>query len=101
MSRISHRFSAVSAAGSEYRLERQSPSSSHCRRTPSSGWPASTSSRSCSGERADFFFEPLQLHLEPADLLEQFRLLGLGVGNGLGPVGEDLLGAGQELLLPA
>ena len=28
------------------------------------------------------FFEPLQLHLEPADLLEEFGLAGLGVSRG-------------------
>jgi hypothetical protein len=48
------------------------------------------------------FFEPLQLHLEPADLLEQLGLAGLGVSRGrLRRAAEDPLGPGQELLLPA
>src|SRR5438477_11931140 len=101
MSRISRRFSAVSAAGSSYRLERLSPSNAHCRRTLNSAWSASTRGRSRSGERSDFFFEPLQRHLEPADLLEPFGLLGLGLGGGgLAAVAEDLVGPGQQLLLP-
>jgi site-specific DNA recombinase len=50
---------------------------------------------------AQLFFEPLQLHLEAADLLEQLGLRGRGVGRGgLAAVGEDLVGAGEQLLLP-
>ena len=56
----------------------------------------------CSHEDGSFFFEPLQLHLEPADLLEQLGLAGLGVRRGrLGRAPEDALRPGQELLLPA
>src|SRR3954470_6339337 len=48
------------------------------------------------------FFETLQLHLEPPDLLEQLDLAGLGVSRGrLGRAPEEALGPGQELLLPA
>jgi hypothetical protein len=51
---------------------------------------------------ARLFFEPLQLHLEATDLLEQLGLLGLGVGGGrLAGFAEDLVGAGEQLLLPA
>src|SRR5262249_47329225 len=75
---------------------------SHCRRTLKCGWSDSTSGRSNSGVWADFFFQPLQLHLEAADLLEEFGLLGLGVGDDrLGAVGEERLGSGEEVLLPA
>src|SRR5437588_377322 len=78
------------------------PSSSHGRRALRWGWSASTSGRNCSGDRSDFFFEPLQLHLEPADLLEQLGLLGLGVATAsLGPVAEQLVGASEQLLFPA
>ncbi len=57
--------------------------------------------RLSSHEGGRFFFEPLQLHLQPADLLEQLGLAGLGVvRGGLGPFGEELLGPGQERLLP-
>src|SRR6516225_7650307 len=99
--RISRKFAAVSAAGWWYRLERLSPTSWHCRRTLRFGWCGSISDRRCSGERSDFFFEPLQLHLEAADLLEQLGLLGLGVGRDrLAAVTEDLVGPGEELLLP-
>ena len=67
----------------------------------SAGWPGSIRARNRSGAGADFFFEPLQLHLQPADLLEQLGLLGLGVGGDrLVAVAEDLVGPGEELLLP-
>src|SRR5947199_198482 len=76
-------------------------SSSHCRRTLNSGCSGSTRVRSRSGECSNFFFEPLQLHLEPADLLEQLGLLGLGVRRGrLAAGAEDLVGPGEQLLLP-
>src|SRR5262249_9460023 len=102
MSRISRRFSGVSGTPSWSRLGRPSPVTSPRPRTPSPGWPASISGRGCSGDGPDFFFEPFQLHLEPADLLEQLRLLGLGVGRRrLAAVAEDLVGPGEELLLPA
>jgi hypothetical protein len=51
--------------------------------------------------QAQLFFEPLQLHLEPADLLEQLGLDGLGIDSGgLEAVGEHPLGAVEQLLLP-
>ena len=50
---------------------------------------------------AQLFFHPLQLHLELADLLVQFRLEGLLVAVlALGAVLEDDLNAVQELPLP-
>jgi hypothetical protein len=56
------------------------------------GWLGSTSDRLCSHEGGSFF-EPLQLHLEPADLLEQLGLTGLGVSRGrLRRAAEDRLG---------
>ena len=43
----------------------------------------------------------IELHLEPADLLVQLGLASLSFGRGwLGTVGEDSLGAGEQLLLP-
>jgi hypothetical protein len=51
-----------------------------------------------------FFFEPLQLHLEPSDLLEQLGLAGLGVSRGRlhgSRPGEEPLGPGHQVLLPA
>ena len=46
-------------------------------------------------------FEPLQLHLQPLDLLEQFCLLGLALGFRLRLLcsREQLAGALQQLLL--
>jgi hypothetical protein len=59
------------------------------------------SGRLCSAEGGNFFFHPLELHLEPADLLVEFGLAGLGVARGrLSAVGEDRLGPGEQLLLP-
>jgi len=51
---------------------------------------------------AETFFEPLQLHLQPADLLEQLGVLGLIVFIVLchHASGEELAGAIQQLPLP-
>src|SRR5262245_61523366 len=66
-----------------------------------SGWPTSISGCLCSSEGSNFFFQPLQLHLEPADLLVQPGLAGLCVGRSrLGAISEDRLRPGEELLLP-
>jgi hypothetical protein len=47
------------------------------------------------------FFQPLQLHLEPSNLLEQFGLLRFRIGgDGPAAVGEDLFGTGEQLLFP-
>jgi hypothetical protein len=48
------------------------------------------------------FFEPLQLHLKLADLLEQLSLLGLAFVLGLRLLapGEQVAGTLQQLLLP-
>src|SRR2546423_6755439 len=65
------------------------------------GWPTSISARWASTEAGRFFFEPVQFHLEPADLLVELGLDGLVVlGSGLAAVAEQVLGASQELLLP-
>src|SRR5437870_4293527 len=66
-----------------------------------SGWPTSTSARWASAEAGRFFFDPIQLHFEAADLLVELGLDGLVVlGSGLAAVLEQALGAGQEVLLP-
>ena len=51
---------------------------------------------------AEIFFEPLQLHLKPSDLLEQLGLFGLPllIVLGLLAPGEQLAGAVQQLTLP-
>jgi hypothetical protein len=60
------------------------------------------STRSMLTPGRSFFFEPLQLHLQPPNLLVQLGLPGLGVARvRLGSVGEDRLGSLMELLLPA
>ncbi len=48
------------------------------------------------------FFEPLQLHLQPPDLLEQLRFLGLPLLLVLGLLTpcEQLAGAVEQLPLP-
>src|SRR5258708_15669068 len=56
--------------------------------------------RFCSAVR-EFFFEPLEIHLEPADLLEEFGGIGLIAGlGGLAGVGEEGLGTVEQSLLP-
>src|SRR5450432_2410312 len=70
----------------------------------SSACSSSIKSRLDSAEGGSFFFEPLQFHLEPSDLLEQLSLAGLGVRRGrlgVGRPGEESLGPGEEVLLPA
>ncbi len=60
------------------------------------------------GVRASEFFEPLQLHLQPPDLLEQFSLLGLTllvvltmlVVLALLAKGQQLTGTIKRLALP-
>src|SRR3982751_3898580 len=47
------------------------PSNSHCRRTLILGLPRSTSARISSIEQTDFFFEPVQLHLQPPNFFVQ------------------------------
>ena len=57
---------------------------------------------SWASEQLRLFFEPIQLHLQPPDLLEQLSLLGLSVLvvlTLLAP-GEQLTGAIEELPLP-
>jgi hypothetical protein len=51
---------------------------------------------------AEPFFEPLQLHLQPADLLEQISLLVLTLVlvSALFAHGEQLAGAVEQLPLP-
>jgi len=53
-------------------------------------------------EQLRLFFEPLQLHLQPPDLLEQLSLLGLSLLLVLALLapGEQLAGAIEELPLP-
>ena len=52
-------------------------------------------------EAGNFFFQPLEFHLEPADLLEEFGLDRLGlVVVAAASVAEQGFDAVQELLLP-
>src|SRR5207244_2861318 len=78
-----------------------SPISSHSWRTLNAGWPTSIRGRLPSAEGGSFFFEPVQFHLEPTDLLVQLRLVIVGRAADLGPGGEHRLDPGEEVLLPA
>jgi hypothetical protein len=50
---------------------------------------------------ADFFFEPLELHLQPADLLVEFLFARLGgCGVGVGRLGEERRQPLGHLLFP-
>src|SRR5580704_6775752 len=40
-------------------------------------WSDSISARRASAEAGNFFFQPVELHIEPTDLLEQFGLTRL------------------------
>ena len=66
-----------------------------------SGWSWSTSLRSSRASEQLRFFEPLQLHLEPADLLEQLSFLGLNLilVLALFDMGGHVTGAIQQLPL--
>ena len=65
-------------------------------------WSRSIRVRCTSTELGSFFFQPLQLHLQPADLLVQFgfphRLLALAVGRA---VAEHRRPLSQQLFLPS
>jgi len=79
------------------------PRSAHWRLTLSSGWSCSTSLRSSrASEQLRLFFEPLQIHLQPPDLLEQLSLLGLTLLLVLGVLApaEQPAGSVQQLPLP-
>lgn len=58
--------------------------------------------KSRASEQLRFFFEPLQLHLQLADLLEQLSLFDLALAGVLGFLapGEQLAGTIQQLPLP-
>lgn len=69
----------------------------------SSEWSGSTSFRSSrAAEQLRFFFEPLQFHLELADLLEQLSFFGLALLLVLALLAsrKQLTGTIQQLLLP-
>ena len=70
--------------------------------TLSSGWFEPISLRSSRASQLLKFFKPLRLHLQLADLLEQFLLLGLALGFGfrLLSTREELAGTLKQLLLP-
>src|SRR4029079_7297082 len=81
--------------------DRLSSSNSHCWFTLSTASAGSTHPRLRSTEAGSFFFEPVQLRLQPTDLLVELGLQGLMVGaGGVGATLEDLLGVVEELLFP-
>src|SRR5205814_9625668 len=80
--------------------QRASPSNPHCRRTLNDGCSGSTNARRASAEVGSFFFEPLQLHLEPTDLLVEFGHLLLLLPALLGRPLEQRLGAVEQAPLP-
>src|SRR6516165_8908382 len=67
----------------------------------SSGCSGSTRGRLRSTAAGNFFFQPLDLHVEPTDLLVEFGLDGLAlVPLAATAVAEERLDAVEELLLP-
>lgn len=77
-------------------------SSTHWRLILSSGRSESTSLRSSWASKQLRFFQPLQFHLELADLLEQFSFLGLALLLVLAFLAsrQQLTATIQQLLLP-
>src|SRR5580765_3265887 len=76
------------------------PSSSHCRLTLKVA-AGSIQARLCSSEAGSFFFEPVELRLEPTDLLVELGLQGLVLSAGtLGALLEQFHGAIEKTLLP-
>src|ERR1051326_4202901 len=71
---MSARFSADSPAGWYYRVLRASPTSSHWRAIVRSWCSRSMHRLNPSAELGSFFFEPLDFHLQPAYLLEEFLI---------------------------
>src|ERR1700757_2673148 len=66
-----------------------------------SGLSGSTRGRLKSAAAGSFFFQPLDLHVEPSDLLVEFGLDGQAlVVLAAAAVAEERFGAVQELLLP-
>src|SRR6516165_4535072 len=66
-----------------------------------SGWSGSTRGRLRSAAAGSFFFQPLDLPVEPSDLLVEFGLEGQAlVVLAAAAVAEERFGAVQELLLP-
>src|SRR5512135_2429297 len=66
-----------------------------------SGWWTATTDLRSSAEGGNFCFPPLELHLEPPDLLEELGLAGRGVRRGrLGRSFKDPRRPGDQLLLP-
>src|SRR5208282_2639034 len=65
------------------------------------GWPESINCRSSVIELGSFFFEPLQLDLQPADLLVQVVQQGLAIlPLAIVRLSKDKLDIGQKLALP-
>src|SRR5208283_3192027 len=84
-----------------YKPERLTPSNSHCRRTLISGLSRSTSGRISSIEHADFFFEPIQFHLQPHNLFVDRVAVGVLVPTlARSPVHEKLRQLFQSRLPP-
>ena len=66
-----------------------------------SGWSGSTRGRLRSAAAGNFFFQPLDLHVEPSDLLVKLGLEGQAlVPLAATAVAEERFGAVEELLLP-
>src|SRR6516165_373215 len=66
-----------------------------------SGWSGSTRGRLRSAPAGNFFFQPLDLHVEPSDLLVELGLDGQAlVSLAAAAVAEERFDAVEELLLP-
>src|ERR1700730_1069610 len=65
-------------------------------------WPGSINARRASAEAGNLFFQPIEFHVEPADLLEELglaRLLGRVLLSMIARL-EQTDRAGEQLLLP-
>lgn len=80
-------------------MERFRPTSSHCQRILNWGCDGSTSARLASIEEGSFFFQPLEFHLQAANLFVEFGFVVILLGAGAS-LGEEFGRCVEQLPFP-